>query len=146
MFKHLLVPIDEFSVEDDDFSHLRNLALADDARVTLVHISDPLPPTFYLQNGYGGDYITVVDHKKACASYAKRLFKKAEQKIGSLVRVDTLHIFNADVAAGILDATKTAGADGIMMVSHKRSGLASAVMGSETRDVMRKAAVPLVVL
>lgn len=32
------------------------------------------------------------------------------------------------------------------MVSHKRSGLAGLVMGSETRDVMRKASVPLLVL
>ena len=146
VFKHLLVPVDEYSVEDDDFASLRTLALADDARVTLVHISDPLPPTFYLQNGYGGDYITVADHKKACTSYAHRLFKRAEQKIGTLVRTDTLHLFNADVAAGIVDAVKTAGADGILMVSHKRSGLAGLVMGSETRDVMRKASVPLLVL
>ncbi len=146
MFKHLIVPVDDFALQDKDFSQLRDLALRDDAKVTFVHVSDPLPPAFYLQNGFGGDYITVPEHKKACDTYAKRLFKKADQLLGPLVKTDSVHVFHSDTPQGIVEATETAGADAILMVSHKRSGLGGLLMGSETRDVMRRANVPIVVL
>jgi len=59
MFKHYLIPVDDYTVEHADFPRLSAMAQRDSAKITLAHVSDPLPAVFYLQNGFGGDYITV---------------------------------------------------------------------------------------
>jgi nucleotide-binding universal stress UspA family protein len=146
MFTNILVPIDRYSVESKDFPRLRTLALKDDAKVTFVHVSDPLPPAVYVQNGYGGDYISVPDHKRACESYAKRLFKRAEIALGPLIKTETLHVFNSDVSDGIIQAASNLNTDAIFMISHKRTGVGGLFFGSETRDVMRKAEAPILVV
>lgn len=146
MFKHIAVPIDKFTLEKGAISRLRDLAAKDQASITFIHVSDPLPPVFYLQNGFGGDYITVPDHKKACDTYAKHLFKEAQQTLGTSVKTDSIHVFNADTSEGIVEAAASSGADAIFMVSHKRSGIGGLLMGSETREVMSKAQLPVVVI
>lgn len=146
MFKHIAVPIDKFTLEDSDFSRLRDLAIKDGAKVSFVHISDPLPPAFYVQNGFGGDYVTVPQHKKACDSYSKRLFKEAKEAMGAGVQADSLHAYNPHVSEGIVEAAASLGADAICMVSHKRSGLGRLLLGSQTHDVMSKTDLPIVVV
>jgi nucleotide-binding universal stress UspA family protein len=146
MFKHIVVPIDKFALEGSDFSHLRDLILKDQAKVTFIHVSDPLPPAFYLQNGFGGDYITVPEHKKACDTYARRLFKEAQQSLGSSVKSESLHLYNPHTSDGIVEAASSLGADAIFMVSHKRAGVGRLLLGSQTHDVMSKAQVPIVVV
>ncbi len=146
MFKHIAVPIDKFSLADSDFSRLKMLAERDGAKVTFIHISDPLPPAFYLQNGFGGDYVTVPEHKRACESYSKRLFKEATNAIGPTVQADSVHLYNPHISEGIVEAASSVGADAICMVSHKRSGLGRLFLGSETHDVMSKTDLPIVVV
>jgi nucleotide-binding universal stress UspA family protein len=146
MFKHIAVPIDKFSLEASDFSHLRDLVHKDEAKVTFIHVSDPLPPAFYLQNGFGGDYITVPEHKRACDSYARRLFKEAQQSLGPSIKSEHLHLYNPRVSDGIVEAASSLDADAIVMVSHKRAGVGRLLLGSETHDVISKAQVPIVVL
>ena len=55
---------------------MAELAKVDGAAVTLVYVSDSLPPMVYSDStlGYG---ITQKDHQKACDAYAKDVFKKA---------------------------------------------------------------------
>jgi nucleotide-binding universal stress UspA family protein len=146
MFHHILFPVDDFAVQKADFSKLKDLTQKVGAKITLLHVSDPLPPAFYMQNGYGGDYITVPEHKKACESYAGRMFKKVTEQIGNSASIDTAHIYNTDVTQGILDAAVSTKADVIMMVSHRRSGLRELFSGSETEDVIAKAKLPVLVL
>ncbi len=146
MFKHIAVPIDKFTLQDSDFSRLQDLARKDGAKVSFVHISDPLPPAFYLQNGYGGDYVTVPQHKKACDSYAKRLFKEAKDAMGADIQSDSVHLYHPHTSDGIVEAASSLGADAICMVSHKRSGLGRLLLGSQTHDVMSKTDLPIVVV
>lgn len=146
MFNHMLLPVNDFVLEKADFKKVKDLAGKDNARVTFVHISNPLPPAFYLQNGFGGDYVTVPDHRKACESYAKKLFKKASDMIGDGVVTDSLHTFESDVTDGILEAANKTNSDVILMVSHKRAGLAEMLVGSETREVIAESKVPVLVI
>ncbi|MBU3724346.1 MAG: universal stress protein [Burkholderiaceae bacterium] len=146
MFNHFLLPVDDYTLEHADFARLSALAKRDSAKITLTHVSDPLPPTFYLQNGFGGDYITIPDHRRACESYATKMFRSVTERLAQGITIDNLHVFNGDVSEGILEAAKKSAADVILMTSHKRSGIGALLMGSETREVMAESRLPVLVL
>lgn len=145
MFKHLLVPVDGSDVSKKALKKVAQLASADKAAVTLVYVSDPLPPTVYSDStmGYG---ITQKDHQKVCAAYAQDVFKKAATALGSSVKAKSLHVSNTNLSAGILDAAKKAKADVIVMASHKRTGIKGFLLGSETHEVIVHATLPVLVL
>ena len=44
MFKNLIVPIDVSDLSQKSLEKVKELAKADGAKVTLVYVSDPLPP------------------------------------------------------------------------------------------------------
>ncbi len=70
MFKHLLVPVDGSDVSKKSLKKVAELAKADKASVTLVYVSDPMPPMVYSDStmGYG---ISQKDHKKVCEGFAQ---------------------------------------------------------------------------
>jgi nucleotide-binding universal stress UspA family protein len=145
MFKHLLVPVDGSDVSKKSLKKVAQLAIADKAAVTLVYVSDPLPPTVYSDStmGYG---INQKDHQKVCAAYAQDVFKKAATALGAGVKAKSLHVSNTNLSAGILDAAKKAKADVIVMASHKRTGIKGLLLGSETHEVIVHSTLPVLVL
>ena len=145
MFKHLLVPVDGSDVSKKALKKVAQLASADKAAVTLVYVSDPLPPTVYSDStmGYG---ISQKEHQKVCSAYAQDVFKKAATALGSSVKAKSLHVSNTNLSAGILDAAKKAKADVIVMASHKRTGIKGLLLGSETHEVIVHSALPVLVL
>jgi nucleotide-binding universal stress UspA family protein len=145
MFKHLLVPVDGSDVSKKSLKKVAELAKADAAAVTLVYVSDPLPPLVYSDStmGYG---ITQKDHIKVCEAYAKDVFKKAGTALGASIKAKTLHISNTNLSEGILEAAKKSKADVIVMASHKRTGIAGVLLGSETHEVIVHTKLPVLVL
>ena len=145
MFKHLLVPVDGSDVSKKSLKKVAELAKADKAAVTLVYVSDPMPPMVYSDSsmGYG---ISQKDHKKVCEAYAKDVFKKASLLLGASVKASTLHIPNSNLSEGILDGAKKSKADVIVMASHKRTGIKSVLLGSETHEVIVHSKLPVLVL
>ena len=145
MFKHLLVPVDGSDVSKKSLKKVAELAKVDSAAVTLVYVSDPLPPLVYSDStmGYG---ITQKDHIKVCEAYAKDVFKKAGTALGASIKAKTLHISNTNLSEGILEAAKKSKADVIVMASHKRTGISGVLLGSETHDVIVHTKLPVLVL
>jgi len=127
MFKHLLVPVDGSDISKKALKKVAELAKADGAAVTLVYVSDSLPPMVYSDStmGYG---ITQKDHQKACEVYAKDVFKKSTTALGASSKAKTLHIFL------------------IVMASHKRTGIKGMLLGSETHEVIVHSKLPVLVL
>ena len=145
MFKHLLVPVDGSDVSKKSLKKVAELAKSDKAAVTLVYVSDPMPPMVYSDSsmGYG---ISQKDHKKVCEAYAADVFKKASLLLGASVKASTLHIPNSNLSEGILDGAKKSKADVIVMASHKRTGIKSVLLGSETHEVIVHSKIPVLVL
>jgi nucleotide-binding universal stress UspA family protein len=145
MFKHLLVPVDGSDVSKKSLKKVAELAKADGAAVTLVYVSDSLPPMVYSDStlGYG---ITQKDHQKACDAYAKDVFKKAATALGTSIKAKILHISNSNLSEGILDGTKKSKADVIVMASHKLTGIKGVLLGSETHEVIVHSKLPVLVL
>jgi nucleotide-binding universal stress UspA family protein len=92
MFKHLLVPVDGSDISKKSLKKVAELAKADGAAVTLVYVSDPLPPLVYSDStmGYG---ISANEHKKVCEAYAKDVFKKAATALGASVKAKDFAYF-----------------------------------------------------
>ncbi len=145
MFKHLLVPVDGSDVSKKSLKKVAELAKADGAAVTLVYVSDPLPPLVYSDStmGYG---VSAKEHKSACDAYAKDVFKKAATALGAAIKAKSLHISNTNLSEGILDGAKKAKADVIVMASHKRTGIKGVLLGSETHEVIVHSKLPVLVL
>jgi len=145
MFKHLLVPVDGSDVSKKSLKKVAELAKSDGAAVTLVYVSDPLPPMVYSDStmGYG---VTQKDHQKVCEAYAKDVFKKASTALGASIKAKALHISNTNLSEGILDGAKKAKADVIVMASHKRTGIKGILLGSETHEVIVHSKLPVLVL
>lgn len=145
MFKHFLVPVDGSDVSKKSLKQVAELAKRDGAFVTLVYVSDPMPPTIYSDStmGYG---ISQKDHQKVCAAYAADVFKKAATLLGPALKAKTLHVTNIDLAQGILEGAKKAKADVIVMASHKRTGIKNILLGSETHEVIVHSKIPVLVL
>lgn len=145
MFKHLLVPVDGSDLSKKSLKKVAELTKADGAAVTLVYVSDPLPPMIYSDStmGYG---VSQKEHKTACDAYAKDVFKKAVTQLGAGIEVKTMHISNSALSEGILAGAKRAKADVIVMASHKRTGIKSILLGSETHEVIVHSKLPVLVL
>ena len=145
MFKHLLVPVDGSDVSKKSLKKVAALAKADGAAVTLVYVSDPMPPLVYSDStmAYG---ISAKEHKDACAEYAKDVFKKSATALGASIKAKSLHIQNSNLSEGILDGAKKAKADVIVMASHKRTGIKGVLLGSETHEVIVHSKLPVLVL
>lgn len=145
MFKHFLVPVDGSDVSKKSLKQVAELAKRDGALVSLVYVSDPMPPSIYSDStmGYG---ISQKDHQKACAAFAADVFKKATALLGPALKPKTLHIANVNLAEGILEGAKKAKADVIVMASHKRTGIKNILLGSETHEVIVHSKMPVLVL
>ncbi len=145
MFKNLIVPIDGSDLSFKSLKKVAQLAKADGAKITLVYVSDPLPLIAYADSTMGVPFSDAQD-KKACESFAKKILKKATEKIGSGLTVDMRHVFNVNSFEGIIETAKKAKGDVIVMASHKNTGLKGILLGSETHAVIVHSALPVLVL
>ncbi len=145
MFKHLLVPVDGSDVSKKSLKKVAALAKADGASITLVYVSDPMPPMVYSDStmGYG---ISQKEHAKACEAYAQNVFKNAATMLGAGTKVKSLHIKNSNLSEGILAGAKKAKEDVIVIASHKRTGIKGILLGSETHEVIVHSTLPVLVL
>ncbi|MFZ4062104.1 MAG: universal stress protein [Polynucleobacter sp.] len=145
MFKNILVPIVDDMVTPKYMKKISDLALADGASITLAYVSDPRAPFVYAKKA--SDYkISDANHKKACEQHAADLLSRASKLVDKEIKVKIHHEFNATVYEGILEASKKAKADAIMMASHKRTGLKGVFMGSDTHAVIIHSKLPVVVI
>ena len=145
MFKHLLVPIASEEMINKTFKHVSRLVKEDQARVTLVHVSEPIPLYMYESSAYGFQ-AAEENHKNNCENYAKKLFDLAAVELGSTVKCDVCHLYNVNVFEGIVEAAKLSKVDVILMASHKRTGLKGLFMGSDTNAVIKHTELPVLVI
>jgi nucleotide-binding universal stress UspA family protein len=145
MFKNLIVPIDGGDLSFKSLKKVAQLAKADGAKITLVYVSDPLPPIAYADSTMGVPF-SDSQHKKACESFAKKIFTKSLEKIDQGLTVDVRHVYNVNLFEGIIEAAKKAKGDVIVMASHKNTGLKGILLGSETHAVIVHSTLPVLVL
>ena len=92
MFQNLIVPVDGSDVSMKSLKKVAELAKTDGAKVTLVYVSDPLPPIAYADSTMGVVF-TDTEHKKTCEAYAKKILTQSANKLGKGLNVNTRHFF-----------------------------------------------------
>ena len=145
MFKNLIVPVDGSDLSFKSLEKFAQLAKSGGAKITLVYVSDPLPPIAYADSTMGVPF-SDAQHKKACESFAKKILKKSMEKIGKGLTVDMRHVFNVNLFEGIIETAKKAKGDVIVMASNKNTGLKGILLGSETHAVIVHSNLPVLVL
>jgi len=145
MFKHLLIPVSSEEMIHKTFKNISRLIKPDQALVTLVHVSEPIPLYMYESSSYGFQ-VAEDNHKKNCEQYAKKLFALGMKMLGNTVKCDSRQLYNVNVFEGIVEAAKDSKADAILMASQKRTGLKSLFMGSDTNAVIKHTKLPVLVI
>lgn len=116
-------------------------------------------PSANYSNLYGSDYVRINDRDEQVIEYN---YAKANEAEESRVRVDLIEIerdlkekgitsghkitSGIDAAKEILQVSKEAGADLIVMSTHGRSGLERWLLGSVTEKVLRYGNIPLLLV
>ena len=88
----------------------------------------------------------VEEYEKAAAANAQKILAQVTEtavRIG--VACETRHVKDQFAAEGIVDETKSVGADLIVMASHGRRGLAKVVLGSQATRVLTHSTLPLLI-
>ncbi|MEI7530482.1 MAG: universal stress protein [Betaproteobacteria bacterium] len=145
MFTNILVPISGDEITRSELTQASILAKKDNAKLTLVYVSNPLGPYMYSDN-VTGILISEESHRKSCDEFAQRLFKKAKATLPADQAVEVIHIFHPNIADGVIDAADQIKADVILMTSHKRTGLHGFFLRSEAHEVILCSKIPVLVL
>lgn len=122
------------------------LAKALRGRLTAVYVTAPPPTAYGERASYYAAGFTPADYKR----YTEKAALKALAKVKgaareSGVRCATRMVSDMQPWHGILRVARAAGCDMIVMASHGRGALGGLILGSETRHVLARSKIPVLV-
>ena len=143
MFKHILVATDGSELSRAAVSAGIELARALKARVTAVMCSVPYA-------ALGESLLATIDrlqYEARCEATAVRYIEPASELAAQAgVELDMAPVFAEPAWRGILDTARERGCDVIVMGSHGRGGIASALLGSQALKVLGNSPLPVLVV
>jgi nucleotide-binding universal stress UspA family protein len=146
MMNTLLIPIDDSTLVKKMIKKLPQILDISGKTIFLTHISDPLPPTIYSESALSEFYISEKSHRESCEEFAKKLFEDYKKMLPLTSSVGSVHIFNADITEGILKAAKKNKVDGIVMASHRYTGINNVLLGDKVHKVIVCSKYPVLVV
>jgi len=148
MYANILLSTDGSDVARKGVKQGLALAKALNAKVTVITVSEPLPPAV------GADALAWIPSKAEIDSFdaankerAGKVLDEAQamaKQIGILAEL--LHVPNAHPATTIIETAKSRGCDLVVMGSHGRRGLRKLFLGSQTSEVLADGSVPVLVV
>jgi nucleotide-binding universal stress UspA family protein len=140
MYKHILIATDGSDVANSGVVQGLDLAKCLGAKATIITVTEP--PGF----GTAPAPRFLAAYEKAATEAAARILSSASDAANARgVPCATLHIKDHYAAEAIKAAAIDQGCDLIVMGSHGRRGLRSALLGNETMKVLADVAVPVLV-
>lgn len=148
MLSHILIPTDGSDLAQKGVDYGLWLADGYGGKVTIITVTEQ-PPVPSIGESEWGKVGMDPDHlpENASTRHAKAILsaaKAAAEKIG--LSVETLHTQNVSPAAAIVDVAKKNGCSLIVMASHRRRGIKSILLGSQTAEVLATAPIPVLVV
>ena len=140
--KHVLVAIDFSPQADRVLATATELAGALGADVTILHVAAPDPDFVGFEVGPQ----SVRDNRAQVLESEHRELHRIALRLRDDGIPARAFLFAGATAEKILEEASARGADLIVMGTHGRSGLASALLGSTSRAVLHGAACPVVVV
>lgn len=144
MFKHLLLPTDGSGASETAARKGLQLAKAQGARVTAIHVV----PAFHTLSYHA---LMLEDTRTEFAAQCKSQAQKFLGEIERFAREEgvpchTVMATSDHPHEAIAETAAQSGCDLIVMASHGRRGLKAMLLGSETHKVLTHAKMPVLVL
>jgi len=150
MYSHILIATDGSELAQKGIDHGLSLAGQLGSRVTILNVSEPLPP--YLLSGQMDASVAVATidfeaYRRQQQETATAILGKAKAEAASDgVPADTVYIEETRPAEAIVDVAKERGCTLIVMASHGRRGLGRLFLGSQTIEVLTHSSIPVLVV
>jgi nucleotide-binding universal stress UspA family protein len=136
MFRKLLVPLDGSDSAERALPYAVRLAHARQGGITLVQVA-LAEATMSVEGMDWGSY------QQQAVDDAERYLRAVAATLRDHVPVETLVVPNGSPALQILDQVRQLDADGIIMATHGRTGLAHLLFGSAAEAVLAESRVPV---
>jgi nucleotide-binding universal stress UspA family protein len=146
MYKRLLVPVDGTEISERTMSMSLALASQLGAAVTgfVVEAQPPLPTASGGLSNYSKD---VSEHQARTAAHANKVLAHfGEMAAAAAVPFESHYDRDDDIAGAIARAAQDKGCDMIVMATHGRGTFGELLFGSQTKNVMARCKLPLLVL
>ena len=147
MKSHFLVCTDGSPLAMKGVRQGSRLAKAAGGRLTSVYVTAP-PPTVYGERAaYYAAGFTPADYRKAVEKAARKALAQVESAARQArVKCATRVVSDSLPWRGILRAARAARCSVIVMASHGRGAIGGLVLGSETRQVLARSRIPVLVV
>jgi nucleotide-binding universal stress UspA family protein len=146
MYKRLLVPVDGSDISSRAMNESLELAAQLGASVTgfVVEALPPVPSAAVALSHYEQE---MAEHEAKTAAHANQVLARfAQLAAEKKVAFEAHHDLDDDIAGAIARAAEARGADLIVMVTHGRGTFGELLLGSQTKSVMSRTKLPLLVL
>jgi nucleotide-binding universal stress UspA family protein len=147
VYKQILIATDGSQLATKALEHGLALAKRDNARVTIVTVTEPWPALEMAQQAREGRADPVGQFEAIAADAANRILDDAAQRATAAgVAHDRVHVRDQRPAEGIVATAKDKGCDLIVMASHGRRGISRMMLGSQAYEVLAHSSVPVLIV
>ena len=148
MYEHILIASDGSEVAQKGVDQGLRLARTHRGRVTAVTVTEPLGGQFAFASDLwspGQDEIAAYD--KAQAAIAERILARIRRDAEAAgVPIETVHVPWRLPASALVEIAEHRGCSLIVMASRGRTGVAQAMLGSQTARTISTSRVPVLVV
>lgn len=143
MYKRILLPVDGSEFSQGSAAFAIKMAKTLGAALSVIYVTAPYRD---IAIGEVGAYLPEADYKTRAAAAAAAILDKVKEAAAAEGLVVTIHhLSHSHPWEAIIRTAKEQGTDLIIMASHGRRGLASLLIGSETKKVLTHSTIPVLV-
>jgi nucleotide-binding universal stress UspA family protein len=147
MYANILLSTDGSDVAKKGVKHGIDLAKALNAKVTVITVTESLPPIYYGPSSLTPSKEDIASWEAAHKEHASKVLDEARAMAEqSGIPAELLHVSNEHPATAIIETAKSRGCDLIVMASHGRDVLRKLLLGSQTSEVLASGTVPVLVV
>ena len=145
MYQHILFPTDGSERAQIALRHALGLAKAVGAKITALHVVPEYYPPVYEDSGPFDPEIEARFEREAVTRAERFLSQVTDAATSAGVPSKGIHVTSYHTADTIIQVAQDQACDLIVMGSGGRKGLASLLLGSETKKVLAHAKTPILV-
>jgi nucleotide-binding universal stress UspA family protein len=148
MYDRILISTDGSETGQKGVDHGLALAKELNTEVIVITVTERFP-VYSSGVGYdlSWDESPMIEYAKTQKKAADAILASAMQSaVGLGLRIETLHVPNAQVGEAIIETAEERGCGLIVMASHGRRGLGRLLLGSKTSEVLTHSTTPVLVV
>ena len=147
MYKHILIATDGSELATKALEHGLALAKHNDARVTVVTVTEPWSTREMAQEARLGRPDPIGQFEAIAVATANHILDDASQRANARgLACDRVHVKDQHPAEGIVATANGKGCDLIVMASHGRRGVSRLLLGSRAYEVLTHCSVPTLIV